>query len=74
MTIPLNQAPFDETLRLVKIANSNLASKFQHIGLYEGDLLTRLDEGVLVKPVKVKGPRGERILARGMATKVVATP
>ena len=72
MTIPLNQAPFDETLRLVKIANANLASKFQHIGLYEGDLLTRLDEGILVKPVKVKGPSGERILGRGMATKVVA--
>ncbi|MCP4114568.1 MAG: ferrous iron transport protein A [Desulfobacteraceae bacterium] len=34
--------------------------------------MTRLDEEILVKPVKVKGPTGERILGRGMATKVVA--
>ncbi|MEA2061689.1 MAG: FeoA family protein [Thermodesulfobacteriota bacterium] len=69
--ISLNQAPFNETLRLVEIDNPGLALQFQHMGLYKKDLLTRLDEEILVMPIKVKGPKGERVLGRGMATKVV---
>ncbi|MEA2059679.1 MAG: ferrous iron transport protein A [Thermodesulfobacteriota bacterium] len=71
MKTTLNQAPFNETLRLAEIDNPGLLLRFQHIGLYKEDLLTRLDEEILVMPVKVKGSKGERVLGRGMATKVV---
>ncbi len=42
------------------------------MGLFEGKQLIRLDEEVLIQPVRVRGPRGEFILGGGMASRIVA--
>lgn len=72
MTIPLNKAPFNTPLKLAEVMDFNLLQKFQHLGLYENDVITKLDEDILLRPVKIKGPKGMVILGAGMSSKIVA--
>lgn len=71
MNISLNHAPFNHPLALIHVRNSRLRLRFQHMGLYENDILTRLDEDILVQPVRIRGPKGEFILGKGMGVKIV---
>jgi len=68
---PLIDAPFDKPLVLVKVENPDLAMRLSRMGLFEGSELLRLDEDVLIQPVRVRGPGGEFILGGGMAGGVV---
>lgn len=72
MNISLNNAPFSQPLQLIKVNNHSLCVRFHHMGLYENDILTRLDEDISIQPVRVRGPRGDCIFGKGMATKIVA--
>lgn len=71
MYLPLTKAPFGKPLVLVKVLNPDLASHLKRMGLFEGSELMRLDEEVLVQPIRVRGPKGEAILGGGMGTKIV---
>jgi Fe2+ transport system protein FeoA len=67
----LSDAPFGKSLMLVKVENANLEMRLRQMGLFEGSLLTRLDEEAAIHPVRVQGPRGEFILGGGMASRVI---
>lgn len=71
MKIQLHKAPFDQTLELLEIRSPVLQSRLHHIGLYENDNFIRLDEEISIHPVRVRGPKGEFILGKGMCLKIV---
>jgi Fe2+ transport system protein FeoA len=71
MTIPLTEAPLGKSLVIRKIANPELALRLRRMGLFEGSHIVRLDQEVLVRPVRVRGPKGDAVLGGGMAMKVV---
>jgi Fe2+ transport system protein FeoA len=71
MNIPLIESPPDRTLVLKAFTDPDLAERLGRMGLFEGSEIERLDQEVLVQPVRVKGPAGEAVLGGGMAMKVV---
>lgn len=71
MRISLDQAPVDQPLRLGPILKRDLAARLDRMGLYPGCILRRLDEEVVLAPVRVRGPHGEATLSGGMAAKVI---
>lgn len=71
MYVPLNDAPLGEPLVLVKVTDPNLALRLQRMGLFEGSEIVRLEQEVLVQPVRVRGPGGEAVLGGGMTMKMV---
>ena len=72
MNIPLSRAEPNHPLRLIQVENLSLLARFHHMGLYENDILTRLDEEIMVQPVRIRGPRGDCIVGKGMGSKIVA--
>lgn len=71
MNIPLAEAPFGQTLKLVKVTDLNLAHRLWRLGLFENDEIVRLDREVLLQPVRIGGLKGEAVLGGGMAGKVI---
>ncbi|CAN2049329.1 Ferrous iron transporter FeoA domain-containing protein [Candidatus Magnetomoraceae bacterium gMMP-1] len=71
MFISLLYAPYGKSLILKKIKNQNLASSLYRMGLFEGTELVRLDEEVMLQPIRFKGPEREAILGGKMATRVI---
>ena len=71
MHIPLTKAPAGRPLIIEKMVDPELAARLRRMGLFEGSEIVRLDRDILVRPVKVKGPRGEAVLGGGMAMKAV---
>lgn len=71
MQISLDRAPVDQRLRLGPIPKRDLAERLERMGLYSGCILQRLDEEVVLAPVRVRGPQGEATLSGGMAAKVI---
>ncbi len=71
MHIPLIDAPIGTSLILSRVINVHLAEELAHMGVFEGNELMRLDEEVLMQPLKVRGPRGDVVLSCGMASKIV---
>lgn len=71
MYVALIDAPLDKPLILVSVANPALALRLRRMGLFEGSEIVRLDQEVLVQPVRVRGPKGEVVLCGGMAMKIV---
>jgi Fe2+ transport system protein FeoA len=71
MYLPLTAAPLGKPLVLVKLADSDLALRLKRMGLFEGSEIVRLDQEVLVQPVRVRGPKGDVVLGGGMAMKMV---
>lgn len=69
--IPLNQAPFDQSLELHDIKNKYLADKLQKMGLYLGNEIFRLDETLIVQAIRVRTKSGEVILSGGMGIKTI---
>ena len=41
------------------------------MGLFEGSEITRLDQEVLIQPIRVRGPQGDAVLGGGMTMKIV---
>lgn len=72
MKITLDKAPSNKQLILEEVTDGSLLSKFQHLGLYENDIITRLEEEILIRPVKIKTPSGMVIIGAGMGSKIVA--
>lgn len=72
MKIPLNKAPFNKPLSLEKVSDDYLLRKFEHLGLYQNDIITRLDEDILIRPVKIETSSGMIIIGAGMGSKIVA--
>ncbi|QTA86990.1 ferrous iron transport protein A [Desulfonema magnum] len=72
MYTSLIDAPLGRTLILVKVEDLSMEMRLRRMGLFEGSSLTRLDEEVLIQPVRVRGPGGEFILGGGMASRIVA--
>jgi Fe2+ transport system protein FeoA len=68
---PLIEAAFGMPLVIKKMANPELAMRLRRMGLFEGSEIVRLDQEVLVRPVRVRGPRGEAVLGGGMVMKIV---
>lgn len=71
MRIPLSQAPVDVSLVLEEVVNPGLGERLRRMGVYPGSRLRRLDEEVPLEPVRVRGPKGEAVIAPGMAGKLV---
>jgi Fe2+ transport system protein FeoA len=71
MYTPLNNAPIGVPLILDNVTDFHLAEELRHMGIFEGSGLVRLDEEVLLQPLKVRGPRGDVVLGSGMAGKIV---
>lgn len=68
----LSQAPAGTPLTISRISDSGLESRMSRMGLFVGGEITRLDEDVAIKTVRVRGPKGEVVLGSGMGGKVVA--
>lgn len=71
MTTPLSQAPHDVPLVLEAVSNAALAKRFERLGLSPGAVVTRTGDEAVAAPVRVSTPKGEAILASGMAAKVI---
>ncbi|CCO22912.1 FeoA family protein [Maridesulfovibrio hydrothermalis] len=71
MLIPLSKAPIETMLTLKSISCSNLKNRLQRMGLHTGTELEIMSEDSIQHPVRVKGPKGEVLLAAGMASKVI---
>ncbi|PIE70018.1 MAG: FeoA family protein [Deltaproteobacteria bacterium] len=69
--LSLTDAPCGELLELVSVSGPELAGSLRRVGLYEGDRLTRLNEEVRYRTVRINGPDGERVIGGGMAARVV---
>jgi Fe2+ transport system protein FeoA len=71
MPIPLLGAAVGVTLVLSRVTDAHLAKELRQMGIFEGDEVVRLDEEVLMQPLKVRGPQGDAVLSCGMASKIV---
>ncbi|MFH1137682.1 MAG: FeoA domain-containing protein [Pseudomonadota bacterium] len=71
MYLPLTKAAFGDLVVMEKIIDSDLAGRLRQMGLFEGSEIVRLNQEVLVQPVRVRGPGGEVVLGGGMAMKIV---
>ena len=71
MLITLAEAPVGVPLVIARIAGKGFAAHIARLGLYEGTVMTRLDESVAIGPAKICGPRGEVVLSGGLAAKMV---
>jgi Fe2+ transport system protein FeoA len=71
MRIPLTQADVGKPLTIHKMANPELGTRLGRMGLFEGSEILRLDQEVLVQPVRVRGPGGDAVIGGGMAMKIV---
>ncbi|MGD8387086.1 MAG: FeoA family protein [Desulfobacteraceae bacterium] len=68
---PLTDAAFGRPLIIKKMTDSELAMRLRRMGLFEESEIIRLDQEVLVQPVRVRGPSGEVVLGGGMGMKIV---
>jgi Fe2+ transport system protein FeoA len=71
MYIPLVNAPPGKPLELIKVLDPDLVLRLKRMGLFEGSELMRLEQDVLVQPVRVSGPKRDVVLGGGMAMKIV---
>jgi len=71
MEASLAQAPCETELTVTRVVGRQLESQLGRMGIYPGSALTRLDEEVALKTVRVRGPKGEVLLGGGMGGKVV---
>jgi len=67
----LTEAALGMPLVIKKIADPELALRLRRMGLFEGSEIVRLDQEVLVRPVRLRGPQGEAVLGGGMVMKIV---
>ncbi|WP_419785968.1 FeoA domain-containing protein [Pseudodesulfovibrio sp.] len=72
MYAPLNDAPTGSSLTIFSISDEHLEVRMGRMGLFVGDTITRMDEDVALKTVRVRGPKGEVVLGGGMGGKVMA--
>ncbi len=68
----LSHAPTNIPLTISRVTDEDLEALMWRMGLFVGGEITRLDEDVALKTVRVKGPKGEVVLGSGMGGKVVA--
>lgn len=71
MSISITRAMFDEPLVLVEVTSPELGDRLAGMGIYTGSGLTRLQEEVVLGPVRIEGPEGDVVLPGGMAAKVI---
>jgi len=71
MYATLNDAPTGTPLTISRIAGEDMEGRMGRMGLFVGDTITRLDEDVALRTVRVRGPRGEVVLGSGMGGKVM---
>ena len=67
----LTVAPFEKPLRLVKVADSSLAARLRHMGIFEGMELIRIREDVKLQPLRVRGRSGDAVIGGGMSAKII---
>lgn len=72
MYAKLSLAPAGIPLLISSITDDDLESQMSRMGLFVGTEITRLDEDVAIKTVRVRGPEGEVVLGSGMGGKVIA--
>ncbi len=71
MPLPLSQAPYDQPLIFEHVTDTPLSRRLQRLGISRGDVVTRMSEEARAFPVRVRTPKGEIVLAPGMASKVI---
>jgi Fe2+ transport system protein FeoA len=71
MYIPLSEAPIGRPLRLVRVSEAALEDRLARMGLTEAASFERLDETVMLQSIRVRGPKGDAVIAPGMGAKVV---
>jgi Fe2+ transport system protein FeoA len=71
MSLALNLAPEGKPLVLSNVDDPDLAQRLKRMGLFQGTRIMRLDQDIMVQPVRVRGPKGEFVLGGGMAMKTV---
>lgn len=71
MHLPLSQAPYDQPLVFGHVTEMQLSRRLQRLGISRGDVVTRMNEEARAFPVRVRTPKGEVVLAPGMASKII---
>lgn len=71
MYIPLSEAPIGRPLRLVRVSEAALEERLARMGLTDSTSFERLDETVMLQTVRLRGPKGDVVIAPGMGAKVV---
>lgn len=71
MIVPLSQAPYDTPLLFEQATDKQLAQRFSRLGIARGDVVKRLSEEAMTLSARVGTPKGEVVLAPGMASKVI---
>ncbi len=69
--IPLCDAPVDQPLSLHAIHDRRLALQLEKIGLSANSRLTRLDETLTLRTIRVESASGQAILSGGMGLKTI---
>ena len=68
----LTHAPTGIPLTISRISDDDLQARMSRMGLFVGGEISRLDEDVALKTVRVRGPKGEVVLGSGMGGKILA--
>lgn len=71
MYIPLTDAPVDTPLELVKLLCPNLEDRLRKMGFTRKSRFRLAGEEVMLRPIRVKGEKGEAVISAGMAGKIV---
>lgn len=67
----LIDAPVGKPLILARVNDPDLAIRLKRIGLFEGSSIVRLEKEVLVRPVRIGGPKGDAVLAGGVTMRII---
>ncbi|MFW5838165.1 MAG: FeoA family protein [Desulfovibrionaceae bacterium] len=70
--LTIDKAPSETPLAIIGIKDPVLAERLGRLGVHVGDRVSRLAEEAMAGPVRVRGPKGEVVLAAGMAAKIIA--
>jgi Fe2+ transport system protein FeoA len=71
MHLPLSQAPYDQPLIFGHVGDMQLSRRLQRLGISRGDVIMRMNEETRAFPLRVRTPKGEVVLAPGMASKII---
>ena len=69
--VSLDKAPIEKPLLLKAFACESLRNRLERMGLHIGSELEIMSEDSVQHPVRIKGPKGDVLLAAGMASKVI---
>ncbi|NCC26199.1 MAG: ferrous iron transport protein A, partial [Deltaproteobacteria bacterium] len=71
MLTTVDKSPCEIPMLIAAVEDALLSDRLQRLGVGIGDEIKRLEEDAMISPVRVRGPKGEVLLAAGMASKII---